>query len=206
MNDSHSSFFESAINAFKNLPLIGEKTAVRIVFHLMKNKADLEFLQKNLEILKDKVVNCQICNLPSDKEICNICSDAQRDRQTICVITDPIVFVFVERTRLYKGIYFLINELEKKEAQIIPPVENIRKLKKLVDANKVKEIIVATNPTPEGDALIYFIRTNFKKENVKISTISRGIAYGSDITYYDPSILIKAIHERIDVSKIFKGG
>jgi len=192
------------INLLKQLPLIGEKTAIRIAFHLIKNKELMAKLRKAIEMCEISTGYCSICNLPAESQVCNICSDEGRDKSVVCVVADPFVAFMIERTGMYKGIYYNISPITDEKGNFKPENININHMRSVIDKFNVKEVILMLSPTPEGDATAYLIRQKLKDKKLKVTMISRGVSYGSDLAYYDPAILIKAMSERQDFNTIFK--
>ncbi len=204
MSDVYSVVF-SLVEVFKKLPLIGEKTAIRISIKLMNDKKLTHELIDRLRQVLEMVQKCRLCNMPTASDLCEICSSPERDKSIIAIVSDPIIPVLIEKTRVFKGRYLLIDALPLIINNMEVLEEISEKIKKRIREEKIREIVVLMNPLPETDAFIYFLKKRLKSENVRITAIARGVAYGSDLSFYDSSVIAKSFMERIPVEQIFKG-
>lgn len=179
------------------LPGIGEKTAQRLAFHLIDApETDIVGLSEALLGVKEKVRLCPQCFSITDKDLCDICSDENRDQQTICVVQSTKDIYAIEKTREYKGLYHVLHG-------VISPLEGIGpqdiKAKELIlrlSQNDIKEVIMATNPTPEGEATAMYLGNLITPSWVKVTRLAKGIPIGADVEYIDEITLIKALEGR----------
>ena len=186
------------INQFERLPGIGHKTAVRLAFFVLESdkKVAQEMSEAILEA-KEKVKFCSNCFNITETDPCEICSDKSRDISTICVVENVKDVVAMERTREYRGLYHVLHGA-------ISPMNNISagdiKIKELLERlkdDRVKEIILATNPTIEGEATAMYISRLIKPLGINVTRIAHGIPVGGDLEYTDEITLIKAMEGRI---------
>ena len=197
----YPSSLEKLIKFYKKLPSIGEKSAERLALATLDLDDDLihEF-SESLIIAKEKLVPCKICNNLTDKEICDICSDENRDKNLICVIEDyKSVFSF-EKAGNYRGVYHVLNGLISPINNIGPEDINISSLVKRIDCLSNPEIILALKSSIEGETTTLYIKKIFEKKNVTISRLSYGIPMGAEIDYLDILTLDKALEDRKKIS------
>lgn len=189
---------ENLIRQFAHLPGIGPKFAERLVFFIANEPREYSqaFAYALLDFSK-KIKNCTICGNISEEDICPICQDTKRDRSTICIIENSPDIVALEKTGQYKGLYHVLGGLISPHRHILP--ENLR-VKQLISRTKndkgIKEIIIATNPTIEGDATALYIARSLEPMNVKITRLGRGMPTGGELEYMDETTLINALAGR----------
>lgn len=192
---------ETLIEYFKKFPGIGERTAERYALSMIKmNKDDLKDFAKAIDKIDTTFRNCEICGHLTDKQICQICNDKNRNQNTICVVEDyKSVFVF-EKTGKYAGVYHVLNGLISPIDGINPDDLNIAKLidrcKKLKDA----EVIIALRPTIEGDTTTLYLKKVLANQNIKVTRLSYGIPMGAEIDYLDILTLERALYDRKEVA------
>lgn len=185
------------IEQLSKLPGIGKKTAQRLAFYILEmDNVEAEKLAYSIKEAKEKIHYCKVCCNLTDEEICSICSDSKRDRSIICVVEGAKDVVAMEKTREYKGLYHVLHG-------VISPMENVGpndiRIKELLDRLKdgdVEEVIIATNPTVEGEATALYIAKLLKPLGLKITRIAYGIPVGGDLEYYDEVTLSKAMENR----------
>lgn len=185
------------IEQLSKLPGIGKKTAQRLAFYILEmDNVEAEKLAYSIKEAKEKIHYCKVCCNLTDEEICSICSDSKRDRSIICVVEGAKDVVAMEKTREYKGLYHVLHG-------VISPMENVGpndiKIKELLDRLKdgnVEEVIIATNPTVEGEATALYIAKLLKPLGIKTTRIAYGIPVGGDLEYYDEVTLSKAMENR----------
>jgi len=205
----YSKPIKNLIDDFAKLPSIGPRQATRIVFSLLKKQDD--FVRKfalDLIDLKKNIKLCSICFLSYEntegKTHCHICSNQQRDKTTICVIQKEIEVENIEKTGLFKGVYHVIGEdinvLEKdiNPLSIAKLLEKINKLKLEPgeNVNKNIEVILATNPTTEGDSVLLYLEQQLRPLNIKVSSLGRGLSSGGELEYTDQNTLSHAFKNR----------
>lgn len=187
--------FKKLIDNFASLPSVGPKMAERLVLYLFKqDKNKLEEFAQNLEELKN-LQSCKRCYNIAEGELCEICKDTRRDQLAICVVEEPLDIISLEKTGAYKGLYHVLGGV------IFGNGDSDLKIPQLLDRIKkenTQEIILATNPTTEGDGTALYVKRKIKELNVpvKISRIARGMSTGSDIEYADEITLSSALTNR----------
>jgi recombination protein RecR len=189
---------EQAVQAFSQLPGIGQKTALRLVLHLLK-KDDLQVNQfaAAFHKLKEEINYCTICFNISDTEVCNICSNTRRNKEELCIVEDIRDIIAIENTQQYNGLYHVLGGLISPMEGKGPSDLQIDTLVDRLKNSEVKEIIMALSATMEGDTTIFYIHKKLKEFPVKISTISRGVAFGGELEYVDEVTLGRSILSRV---------
>ena len=179
------------------LPGIGQKTAQRLAFHLMKvNKEDALRLADAIRDVKEHVVFCVQCRNIAESELCDICQDTERDRSRILVVEEPSTLHAIDQSRGYKGLYHVLMGSISPLDGVGPSDIRVKELESRVRDGGVQEVIVATNPTIEGEATAIYLTKLLKPYGVKVSRIAYGIPVGMDIEYADDVTLTKSIEGR----------
>lgn len=192
--------FKQLVDSLTILPGVGEKTAERFVYSIYdKDLEDVEFLANSLLDFKKNIRKCKICNCLSDNEICDICLDKNRDNNTICVVEDSKSLFFIEKTKKYNGLYHVLGGLISPIDGKGPEELNISQLIERIK-NKHIEIILALNPSIEGEVTSLYLQKILEKYDVKISRLSYGIPMGGEIEYLDPIMISKALDDRKVIS------
>tara|TARA_Y100001935_G_scaffold48739_1_gene40477 strand:+ start:125 stop:721 length:597 start_codon:yes stop_codon:yes gene_type:complete len=187
------------INALTILPGVGKKSAQRMALYLLdKNKDGARILAKTLSNAVDDIQRCSSCRMLTSNDICSICSDRSRDELSICVVENPSDVLAIESTGGYKGKYFVLMGRLSPIDGIGPEDIGIDDLLKLIDSKNVKEVILATSSTVEGDATAIYIKDHVK--TAKVSRISYGIPIGGELEYVDGTTIARAIEGRIEVN------
>ena len=196
---------QSLINHFSNLPGIGPKTAERLVFYLLKQDSKtLADFSQTLSHIKDNIKKCSICGNLTDLDPCSICSDPKRDKTTICIIAEPADILPLEKSGEFHGVYHVLGGVLNPTEGITPDKLNIKELEKRISAsseknNRIKEIILALNPTIEGETTCLYLTKLLKKYNIKITKLARGLPQGSDLEYADEVTLANAFRGRTQI-------
>ena len=188
--------FKKLIDHFASLPSIGPRMAERLVLYLFKQDKDRLFeFAESLKNLKTDLGYCRKCFNISEENLCVICLDEKRDQETVCVVEEPLDIIAIERTRKYPGVYHVlggvIEPIGKKENGL-----KLSELERRVKNEKIAEIILATNPTTEGDATALYVKKMLENYPVKITRLARGLSTGGDIEYADEITLGAAIMNR----------
>src|SRR5581483_11854293 len=174
------------ITEFKRLPGIGQKSAQRMAFHLMRaTREDAERLSQAVLDVKDKLRLCEICNNISDSAQCLYCRDPNRDPKVIAVVEEPNAIIGIELTRQFNGLYHVLHGALSPLRGIGPEQLRIANLLERVKSGEVRELIVATNPTVEGEATAVYLSRLMKPLGVKVTRIAMGIPVGSDLEFAD---------------------
>ena len=185
------------VGELTKLPGIGEKTAQRLAFHLIDApKDDITALADALVAVKDKVHLCPVCFSITDKDTCDICSDPNRDRSVICVVEHTRDVYAIERTREYNGLYHVLHGVISPLEGVGPQDIRARELIKRLNDQAVKEVIMATNPTPEGEATAVYLSNLITPAGIQATRLGKGIPIGADVEYTDEVTLIKAFEGR----------
>lgn len=193
-----SKILEKAVNEMALLPGIGKRTALRLVLHLIKQPAEqTQFLAEALQNVRQNLKFCTNCNTLSDYEICEICSNPKRDKRTICVVEDIRDVMAIENTGIFKGLYHVLGGKISPIDGIGPSQLNINSLVNKVKNEEVDELIFALSSTMEGDTTNFYIYKQIQQNEVKLSTIARGIAVGDELEYTDEVTLGRSLMHRI---------
>lgn len=193
-----SKLLEEAVAEFAKLPGVGQKTALRLVLHLLNR--DVEEVQKfssAVSRLRNEIQFCQTCHNISDTAICEICASLRRDHSLICVVEDTRDVMAIENTNQYNGVYHVLGGLISPMDGIGPSDLQVDSLVERLKENNIKEIIFALSATMEGDTTIFYLHKRLKQFNINISTIARGIAFGGELEYVDEITLGRSIVTRV---------
>ena len=186
------------IGQFEKLPGIGHKTAQRLTYYVLNmNSASVEEFVDSIVDAKKKVKYCKECYNLTDSSLCSICSDIQRDKTIICIVSDPKDLIAMERTKEFKGVYHVLHGTISPMAGIGP--EDIRIKELLSRLEDVKEVILATNPNIEGEATAMYISKLLKPLGVKSTRLAHGLPIGGDLEYADEVTLTKALEGRREI-------
>lgn len=185
----------------KRLPGIGQKTAERLSFFLMRGSRErTQKLAQAILDIKEKIILCSICHGITEEDPCCICNDFARDSSTICAVEDPYDVFLLENVGEYKGVYHVLMGVISPLDGIGPNDLTIDSLKNKVEKNSVREVILATNPNMEGESTAVYISKILKPYKVKVTRIARGLPVGGDLEYADPVTLLKSIPGRMEMS------
>jgi recombination protein RecR len=198
----YSKSINRLIDSLKKLPSVGQRTAERFVFHLLKSgKKDVGELILSLKDLVDNVKSCEVCWDFSDENPCHVCRSAGRDRGLLCVVGDPQDIHAIEKTGIFSGLYHVLRGvIEPEEGGLDPKLKIKELLARSSPKNKtaLKEIILALNPDMEGETTMMYLEREIKKQNpkIKISRLARGLPMGGDLQYADEITLGSALKNR----------
>jgi recombination protein RecR len=185
------------IQEFKRLPGIGQKSAQRIAFHILRtSREDAERLASAVLDVKDKLGLCAVCNNISDGELCPFCRDPHRDHSVVCVIEEPHNVLPIETTRQFNGVYHVLHGSISPLRGIGPDKLKIKELLARMQNEPVQEIILATNPTVEGEATAVYLSRLLKPLGVRVTRIAMGIPVGSDLEFADEVTMSKSLENR----------
>ena len=188
------------VSQFERLPGIGKKTAQRLAFSILEQPP--ECAKKFADALinaREKIHFCKCCQALTDMELCKICSDDSRDRSVICVVEDPKDVMAFERTREYKGLYHVLHGAISPLDGITPDRLRIKELMARLSNDSVKEIIMATNPTVEGEATASYISRLVKPMGIRVTRLAYGVPVGGDLEYADEFTLARALEGRNEI-------
>ena len=192
-----SKHIENAVDQIASLPGIGRKTALRLVLQLLNRSNDeIQDFSSAFIQMKKHVLFCSNCGNISDTPICSICSNENRDHSTVCVVEDIRDVLAIEGTQSYKGVYHVLGGVISPMDGIGPSDLNINLLTKRIQSGAISELIFALSPTMEGDTTSFYIFKKLKGFNLEFSTLSRGVAIGSELQYADDITLSRSIVNR----------
>ena len=189
---------EKLIECFKILPSVGNKTAERYALAMLEApKEKIEQLIEALQLVSNEIKRCPICGNLTDKQLCSICCDENRDNTTICIVQQPKDVIAIEKVKSYKGLYHVLYGAISPLKGILPEDLNIESLFSRINEN-IKEVIIATNPTMEGDTTaLYLIKALKKYPNITITKLANGLPIGANLDYADEMTLTRALDGRI---------
>lgn len=189
------------IETLAELPGIGPKTASRLAFFLLRGESDLPLrLAKALEDLKARTRLCSVCFNITEEDPCPICSDPTRDRSIICVVEEPLDVLAIERTEHYRGLYHVLHGALAPMEGVFAETLRIAELIRRVEAGGVQEVILATNPTSEGDYTAAYLLSKLRPLGVRVTRLGRGLPVGGDLEYADQVTLTNALEGRKELS------
>ena len=197
-----SPILQDLIEAFKQLPGIGVKSAQRIVFYLLQDNTEKAlFLAETLNNSLVSVRECTICRMYSEEELCEICKDNKRDQNILCIVESPADLIALENTMQFNGRYFVLMGRLSPIDGIGPDELKINQLEELFDSYPINEVIIATSPTVDGEATAVHIASVAQNFNIKATRIAYGVPFGGEIEYVDSNTLIQAILNRNTIGK-----
>jgi len=188
------------IQEFKRLPGVGQKSAQRLAFHVLRaSRDDAERLAQAVIDVKDKLGLCSQCNNISDGDLCPYCRDPHRDQAVLCVVEEPHNIMAIEKTRQYGGLYHVLGGALAPLRGIGPDQLHLKSLIERLKGGTVEEIIIATNPNAEGEATAMYLSKLLKPLGVRVTRIGVGIPVGADLEYADEVTMMKAMEGRRDL-------
>ncbi len=201
--DPDQDALQRMIQALRALPGVGPKSAQRMAFHLLQHDRNgAAVLGQSLLDAVNHIHHCSMCNTFSELEICTTCADDRRDPSILCVVETPADQLMVEQTLTYRGLYFVLMGRLSPLDGLGPPESHLDRLIERVEksAQPVKEVVLATNFTSEGEATAHYIGEIMKVRGIKVSRIARGVPVGGELEYVDASTLARAMMDRRSVS------
>ena len=191
---------ERLIEQFSRLPGIGQKSATRLALYILKSKNELaENLAKSLMEVKDKIKFCSICFNLTDHDICSICRDINRANGVICIVEGPEDQLAIEESGIFKGRYHVLHGVLSPLDGMGPEDLKTGELLARIEKEEVREVILATNPTAEGEATASYLAKSLKDKDLKITRIAFGVPMGGDLRYMDSMTLRHSINSRISM-------
>ena len=185
------------IEELKKLPGVGSKSAQRLAFHILRaSDEDAELLAAAIREVKASLQLCSVCNNITDVDPCAYCASATRNQRLVCVVEEPTNIAAIEKTRHYNGVYHVLHGALSPLHGVGPEQLRITNLVRRVESGSVDELILATNPTVEGEATATYLSNLFKSLPVKVTRIATGVPVGSDIEYADEVTMQKALEGR----------
>jgi len=195
-----SHLLESAVKEFAQLPGIGKKTALRLVLHLLKQEENtvVQF-SETITRMRREIKFCKNCHNIADQELCTICNNPSRKKETICVVENIRDVIAIESTEQYNGLYHVLGGVISPLDGIGPEQLTLETLSGRAMNGDTKEIVFALSPTIQGDTTIYYIRKKLNNPQLRFTTIARGISFGGELEYADEMTLAKSIRNRLPV-------
>ena len=188
------------IDELKKLPGVGAKSAQRLAFHILRSSDDdAEALAAAVRAVKANLRLCSVCNNITDVDPCAYCASPTRNQRLVCVVEEPTNIAAIEKTKHFNGVFHVLHGAISPLHGVGPEQLRISNLLSRVDADNVDEVILATNPTVEGEATAVYLAQQLKRSGVKVTRIAMGIPVGSDIEYTDEITMLKAMEGRRDV-------
>ncbi|HET6386626.1 MAG TPA: recombination mediator RecR [Armatimonadota bacterium] len=188
------------VGELEKLPGVGPKTAQRLAFHILSIPAEeARLLAEAITEVKDKIRFCDRCHNFTDQALCEICRDTRRSPDLICVVAEPRDVIAMEKTNEFKGLYHVLQGVISPMDGITPDDLTIRHLLQRIQEHRPQEIILATNPTVEGETTAMYLSGILKPLGVKVTRIAHGLPVGGDLDYADQATLIKALEWRREV-------
>lgn len=185
------------IEQFAKLPSVGKKSAQRLAFHILSmSDSDARAFTETIEKARNLIKRCEICCNLTDGQVCSVCNSQSRDKSVICVVEDPRDVIAIERTHEFNGLYHVLHGVISPMNDINPEDICIKELIMRLGDDTVKEVIMATNPTVEGEATSMYISRLIKPLGVSVSRLAYGVPVGADLEYADEFTLIRAMEGR----------
>jgi recombination protein RecR len=194
---------KNLVDAFSRLPGIGPKTASRLTFYLLREPEEIsQSLSQALIGIKEETGLCEVCfNITrKDTHICEICASDQRDRSTLCVVEEPLDVLAIEKTAGYNGLYHVLHGVLSPIEGIGPEDLRIQELYQRIKENDFREIILATNPSMEGDATAMYLHEKLTNKDLRVTRLALGLPVGGDLEYADQNTLLRALAGRQDLT------
>ncbi|HET7185619.1 MAG TPA: recombination mediator RecR [Terriglobales bacterium] len=188
------------IDELKKLPGIGAKSAQRLAFYILRSSdEDAEALATAVREVKEQLRLCSVCNNITDVDPCSYCSSPTRNQRLVCVVEEPTNIAAVEKTRQYNGVYHVLHGCLSPLHGVGPEHLRVGNLVRRIESGEVDEVILATNPTVEGEATAVYLSQQIRRPGVKVTRIATGIPAGSDIEYADEVTMLKSIEGRREI-------
>lgn len=192
-----SKLIADAVAEFTKLPGIGEKTALRLVLHLLKQDEEkVSYFGTAVTRMRSQIKFCKTCHNVADHDQCEICANPQRDHSTVCLVESLRDVIAIENTNIFRGVYHVLGGVISPIDGVGPDKLNIESLENRVKDGTVKEVIMALSPTIEGDTTIFYVSKKLVQHGVKVTTIARGISFGGELEYADEMTLARSIATR----------
>ena len=188
------------IDELNKLPGIGPKSAQRLAYYVIRLPAEeAHSLAEAIIAVKEKIIFCSVCQNMTDTDPCPICADPRRDQSQICVVEEPLDVLALERTHCHRGLYHVLHGVISPINGIGPEDLRMKELLPRLDDGLVQEVIIATNPTLEGEATAMYIQRQIANLNVKVTHLARGLPVGGDLEYADELTLSRAFRSRSEL-------
>lgn len=202
----NSTLLENTVSEFSKLPGIGRKTALRLALHLLRrDESEAVSLGESIINMRRNICYCSRCHNISEKEVCPICNDSRRDASVVCVVENVKDVITIESTHQHSGLYHVLGGVISPLDGVSPSDLQIESLVERVKTEDIAEVILALNPTIEGDTTNYYIFRKLSGLPVKVTMLARGLSIGNELEYTDELTLGKSIQNRVLFSDTFSG-
>jgi recombination protein RecR len=202
-----SALIENAVTELSRLPGIGKKTALRLVLHLLKQDQQVvDQFGEAIVKMRREIRFCRVCGHVSDGELCAICSNPARQRETVCVVENIRDVMAIENTQQYHGLYHVLGGIISPLDGVGPEDLAIDALLSRIREGELREVIMAISPTIEGDTTLFYLSRKLAEFPVQITTIARGIAFGGELEYADEMTLARSLSGRLPLDRYVKDG
>jgi recombination protein RecR len=200
-----STLIERAVNEFSRLPGIGKKTALRLVLHVLKQPEEDAFrFGEAIQTMRRDIQFCTQCHNVSDGTLCNICNDPHRKQSQVCIVESLRDVMAIEATQQFSGTYHVLGGILSPLDGIGPDQLNINTLMQRIEAGSIEEIILAISPTLEGDTTLFYLSKKVAPLGIKMTTLSRGVAFGGELEYADELTLARSLQNRQPLDQLLK--
>jgi len=186
------------VGELKKLPGVGEKSALRLAFHLLKHPDNIDALAESLTQVRERVRFCSVCFAITEEDPCWICS-GERDAGTLCVVEEPQDILAIEKSRAFRGRYHVLQGALSPLSGVTPAELRIAELMKRLEGGEVREVLIATNFSVEGEATALFLTKLIKPLSIRVTRLAHGIPIGSDLEYVDAATVQRAVEGRSEL-------
>jgi recombination protein RecR len=193
-----SSSLTRLVGELKKLPGVGEKSALRLAFHLLKHPGNIDALAESLVQVKERVRFCSVCFAITEEDPCWICS-GERDASTLCVVEDPQDIMAIEKSRAFRGRYHVLQGALSPLSGVTPAELRIAELMQRLEGGEIREVLIATNFSVEGEATALFLTKMIKPLSIRVTRLAHGIPIGSDLEYVDAATVQRAVEGRSEL-------
>lgn len=188
------------VSELEKLPGIGPKSAQRVAFHILRiSREEARMLADAIAEVKERIRFCEKCFNFTEQPLCDICADTRRDHSLICVVAEPRDLMAMERTHEFRGVYHVLHGVISPQEGVLPDMLKVRELLQRLAEQAVQEVIVATNPTVEGEATALYLARVLKPLGIKVTRIAHGLPAGGELDYADQATLISALKWRREI-------
>lgn len=200
-----STLIERAVNEFSRLPGIGKKTALRLVLHVLKQPEEEAYrFSEAIQTMRRDIQFCTQCHNVSDGPLCNICNDPHRKKSQVCIVESLRDVMAIEATQQFSGTYHVLGGILSPLDGIGPDQLNINTLMQRIESGHIEEIILAISPTLEGDTTLFYLSKKVAPLGIKMTTLSRGVAFGGELEYADELTLARSLQNRQPLDQLLK--
>ncbi|MCL2097595.1 MAG: recombination mediator RecR [Bacteroidales bacterium] len=192
-----SKLLQAAVDELSRLPGVGKKTALRLALHLMKQpQTEVERFGRSFISMRNEIKHCAVCNVLSDTDTCDICTNLRRDHSIVCVVESIREVLCIENTQQYTGLYHVLGGIISPIDGVGPNDLKIDMLMERIAKGDIKEVVLALSTTMEGETTCYYLYKKIREFNIEVTTIARGVGFGDELEYTDELTLGRSIKNR----------